>query len=272
MLTELQLFTCTLKAKYKDYKKDIIELGKSLEPKDNILAINSNYIHKVQPDYEKNPEKKKKNKTNQSTRKKQGDGTCFRSCLEFVIKLENDNNNETKVYKPKFYPATGEIQIPGVLKEDFSDGIKILEHLSYFIKEYPPAEENVYPLMLNYKCEVKLDRNTQLLDFNKLCKYIKNSETTDLPYNLMDIHVSQQASQALNIRFKMENEKKLVSIWRSGKINIIGLKCSWDADIIYNYLNKVIPDFVVMKPIPDKDLDNTRVVNWFDFMSGVFNK
>ena len=253
MLTPLQLFTCTLSAKFENYQNDIIKLGELLEPKEDVLAINSNYIHKAQPDHEKHlksPKESKKSKKININRR-QGDGTCFRSCIEFIIKIKNPNIPSHKVYRPRLYPVSGELQIPGIIKSDFSDGYIILDVLSKFLNQKTP--ETITPILANYKCTITFNNSDELLDTRKMHKYISTSEETDLPYPLLETHHADSGSQALMIRFKINEKIQCVAIWGSGKINIIGVKHKLDVDKIYEYLNQIIPNFIVVKPPLDND-------------------
>ena len=114
MLTTLQLFTCTLSSKFVGYHGDFVELAERLEPGGSILAINSNFAHKTLSGFEKYLKTAKEPKLTRSGayRKRQGDGSCFSSAIEFVIKIECPGILITKVYKPKFYPSTEEVQVP----------------------------------------------------------------------------------------------------------------------------------------------------------------
>jgi len=252
MLTPLKLFTCTLASKL-EIKDSFAELAEHLEPRDSILAINSNFAHKAQPGYEqylKTPKEPTLKRSGKGHRKQQGDGSCFHSAIEFVVKIDHSEISNNKVYKPKLYPGTGEIQVPGVIVNDFSDGFIVLETLSLFLNASILIPGN--PIMLNYRCIVSFSNSQELLGLKKICDHIHESDPSNLPYPLLETHVAVDGTQALTIRFRIGEKIQRISIWRSGKINITGAK-SWENVVkIYDYLNQILPRCVITKPQPDK--------------------
>ena len=240
MLTPLKLFTCTLSAKF-EIKGIITELAEHLEPQGSILAINSNFAHKAQPGYEqylKAPKEPTMNRSGKGHRKRQGDGSCFRSSIEFIVKIDHSEISKNKVYKPKLYPGTGEIQVPGVIVYDFSDGITVIETLASFLNQNILVPGN--PIMLNYRCVVSFNSPQELLNLQKISEYIRESDQSDLPYPLLETHVAVDGTQALTVRFKIGEKIQRVSIWRSGKINITGAKYQENAIRLYDYFNLIL--------------------------------
>ena len=92
--SRLYLTLCVYSAKINVKDLNYITIGELLEPNDVIVSINSNFVHKAYPGFEKyiakpknvSPSKKKMMATpGYRERKKVGDGTCFQSCLDFSI-------------------------------------------------------------------------------------------------------------------------------------------------------------------------------------------
>lgn len=255
MLTPLKLFTCTLSAKL-EINDNISDLAEHLEPQGSILAFNTNFIHKAQPDYEKYLKKPKEPKLKTSGngyRKQQGDGSCFQSCIEFTVKINHPDIPNDKVYKSKLYSRSGEVQIHGIILSDYSDGFLVIETLASFLNTNILVSG--YPMMLNYKCNVTFNNTQEMLDLQNICDYINESESSNLPYPLLETHLAIDGSQSLAIRFKIGEKYQRISIWRSGKINIIGAKSQESVEKIYNYLNMIIPNFIIMAPVKDISVD-----------------
>ena len=70
-----------------DYK----ELSKQLEPKDNIVAINSNFVHKALTGYEEYILKPKKRHVELKTNR-YGDCTVFNASIEFTIIVDDEQH------------------------------------------------------------------------------------------------------------------------------------------------------------------------------------
>jgi hypothetical protein len=117
----------------------------------NVIAIDSNFGHILTDlNYYKKPKTSRQNITK---RKIQGDGTCLNSQISLSIKAPEDHFRPNKVYPIKLF-RNGKMQIPGILKEDLSDFIPIIDYLCYFIKEFIKSiddkvflDKYVYPIM-----------------------------------------------------------------------------------------------------------------------------
>lgn len=245
MLTSLKLFTCTLSAKL-EINDNIKNLGERLEPRESILAFNTNFIHKAQSGYEnylKEPKKPTKKRSG-GYRKQQGDGSCFQSSIEFIVKINHSNISDNKIYKPKLYSRTGEIQIPGILMNDYSDGHLVIETLASFLNTNVITQG--YPIMLNYRCTVSFNNPQEMLDLKNIHCYIVECDPSNLPYPLFETHFD---NKTLSVRFKIGEKIQRISFWHSGKINIIGAKSHENVEKIYNYFNVILPNFIVMKSI-----------------------
>ena len=122
ILSGLSLSLCVYSVKISVKDLNYKDLGEQLEPTKNILAINSNFVHKAYDGFESfinrpkklTPSKKKLLATHDyKERKKIGDGTCFQSCLEFIVLIDE------KTYKMRYFPRSGDLQVFGVTDENF---------------------------------------------------------------------------------------------------------------------------------------------------------
>ena len=83
IISDLTMFTCTLRLRLSNINCTPESLSKVLNPTGCVKAINSNFHHKAQEGYlnfKKEPSQKRKCK-----RKFQGDGTCFNSAVEAIM-------------------------------------------------------------------------------------------------------------------------------------------------------------------------------------------
>ena len=171
----LSLSLCVYSAKINVNGFNYINLGEQLEPKGDIVSINSNFIHKAITGYEYfiakpkilTPAKKKLIALpGYKERKKVGDGTCFQSCLDFTILLDDTLTGE-KNYRMRYFPKSGDLQVFGVKDEDFKSGklvvdkfINYLKHNSGLIAFDSVAVVSTKLSLLNYKFDVKLPNQT----------------------------------------------------------------------------------------------------------------
>jgi hypothetical protein len=245
---------------------------------DNILAINSNFGHSSQIGYEHLIKHIKTNKkTLVRSRKIQGDGTCFNSAIEPAIRLPS---NADKIYFVKCFSTTGETQIPGVIKEDLSDGhevlvifIDYLNSLNIGVNEEKIRIAYEKPIMLNYKFKLNRTSNNILINLLKLAEYFQLMELNDLtihnkkeidtywiivypPYMIKETKSSVDDIK-VSVRFKC-SEKRLprVNIFQEGKVNILGSDAVISAKLIYEFLSDLFKynwnNLIVIKPEKDK--------------------
>lgn len=191
VFSELKLFVCTYVAKIGNININFEQLTHILcgNLSGNILALNSNYGHSAQPGYEyymkhQNTSASSSNAKGR-TRKIQGDGTCFNSAIEPVIKL--DESREDKVYFIKCFPTTGETQIPGVINDDYSDGHNVLVTFIDYLNglqlgiQQDGIIQQIYiehegPKMLNYKFKLNRESDRILINLIKLAEYLTTVE------------------------------------------------------------------------------------------------
>lgn len=284
IFSELNLFVCTYVAKLANININFEQLTNILcnNLSGNILAINSNYGHASQLGYESFIKQPKKINSKSSTyvkgrtRKIQGDGTCFNSAIEPVIKL--DNSIENKFYFIKCFPTTGETQIPGVIKNDFSDGhdvlvtfVEYLNALNIGINENGTIKE-IYieregPKMLNYKFKLNRETNRILINLIKIAEYLILLESNDdvnvdswvlvtKPFPIKEI---KSPVDDIKVSFRFQTSLKRaprINIFQEGKINILGAESIDSAELIYIFLTDIFKlnwrNLINIKP--EKDL------------------
>jgi hypothetical protein len=279
------------------------ELADKMEPKGDVIVINSNFAHKCLPGYEsliKTPEdkekkklakksRKKKNKSQQETkvekkpkkpRKQQGDGTCFRHAFEPIIKIGVAN------YHVRYFPASGDTQIPGIVCQDYSDAHATLNIFVKYLNEtklfgdVSVKEEKL--TLRNYKFELQDVPSGTLLRFNKIADYFRTSFVDD-DFVIDEIDYSNDDNR-LSISFILKSELKekpittvpvktksgkskkkhtLLKFFPGGKMNILGVKKSGGAEKLYDCIKRTFAqkwnDFIMIKPKPDRKPTTTPI-------------
>lgn len=281
IFSKLTLFVCTYVAKLGNININFEQLTHMLlnNLSGNVLALNSNYGHASQIGYEHFIKSPNNNPININkigrSRKIQGDGTCFNSAIEPVIKL--NSSKEGKYYFIKCFPTTGETQIPGVINADFSDGhevlvtfIDYLNSLNMGIKENDTIKQiYIYsegPKMLNYKFKLNRENDRILINMNKLAEYLflieQNEENIDpwvkisTPYDIKEI---KSPVDDIKVSFRFQTSIKRaprINVFQEGKINILGAESVESSKLIYTYLTNVFihnwNKLISIKPEKDK--------------------
>lgn len=282
IFSELNLFVCTYVAKLGNINVNFEQLTHTLcdNLSGNILAINSNYGHASQPGHEsfiKHPKVIINDKhiyIKGRTRKIQGDGTCFNSAIEPVIKL--NNSSDDKFYYIKCFPTTGETQIPGVIESDFSDGhdvlvifINFLNNLQIGIREADTIKqiyiESEGPKMLNYKFKLNRENNRILINMIKIAEYlfVLDQDGDILPWIRIDppfqIKEIKSPVDDIKVSFRFQTSVKRaprINIFQEGKINILGSESIESARLIYTFLTDIFKNnwtrLINVKPEKDK--------------------
>lgn len=284
VFTELTLFVCTYVAKLDNINVPFQTLTHKLcnHLYGNILAINSNFGHGAQIGYKQFIKSPKKTiiDPNIRVRKVQGDGTCFNSAIEPVIRLPNATTS--KVYFIKCFPTTGETQIPGVINPDLSDGHQVLVTFIKYLNELQIGENNKKiviqsegPKMINYKFRLIRKTNRILINLRALADYLlfiekykitkDNPEAEDKKLDNWVIIPSQFQIKEIkypiddiktSFRIKItEKRQPRVNIFQEGKINILGSDTQQSADYIYEYLTQIFKEnwSKLIKVRPEKD-------------------
>jgi hypothetical protein len=86
-----------------------IELGEKFEPTKNVVAINSNFVHKAFDGYDHFLSKPKSEKHRRGSAsdnslnkyKHYGDGSTFNACIEFSIIIDESGNTNVIRYFPR---------------------------------------------------------------------------------------------------------------------------------------------------------------------------
>jgi len=278
-LTDLTMFLCTYFASFRNLHMDFVELNlKMVNQVENIkcspefdkidesvVTINGNFGHAALIGYEflmKDPNKMSAKKLKRKQKRKiQGDGTCFNSAVEPIVKI--DNSISGKLYYMKCFPTTGEAQVPGVIRADFSDGKSALEAFAKYLTKMGVGDldENnlpktiVYanegPSMINYKCQVKRTSPRMIINMRKLSAFLIYAEQNNL--------TSIDPLDGVGVIFKFESfgRSPRIKIFQSGKINILGASSESSGYSVYRYLSRLFAmkwsDFVCLKPRKDSE-------------------
>ncbi|CAJ0898247.1 5063_t:CDS:10 [Entrophospora sp. SA101] len=239
----LCVYSVKLSVKDLDYKP----LGEQLEPNKDIVAINSNFIHKAYEGFDefiarpkKLTAKQKKLKTMPlfKERKKVGDGTCFQSCLDIVILIDS------KHYKMRYFPKSGDLQVFGVVDKDYRSGELAIQTFIMYLKEsngltmFETVEIIKSSLsLLNFKYHMLLPSNLRI-DVSKLDSILA-SDLYPPPFKIVYKVDPIDSIRKLSIVFESNGKKTRVIIWPSGKINIMSAISYDDALKIYNFLGEI---------------------------------
>lgn len=283
--SELSLSLCVYSAKISVKDLDYITIGGLLEPNQEIVSINSNFIHKTYEGFEgyiarpKNisPSKKKLIATQgYRERKKVGDGTCFQSCLDFTIMIGDQCTsqiNDTQIlsypknYRMRYFPKSGYLQVFGVRDENYRSGELVVQRFINYLTNSSgvPAFSSVEIVstslsLLNYKFKVILSPQFRV-DISKLDKIL----TTDLyspPFHIVHRSDPNEGISRFSIIFESNGKKSRVIIWPSGKINIMSVASIDVAIKIYDFLHEIFTaewDNIIKEiPIPDPPKEPVR--------------
>ena len=260
--SDLTLSLCVYSVKLSVKDLDYKILGEQLEPNKDIVAINSNFIHKAFDGFDdfiihpKLPTKQKKLMTMHiyHERKKVGDGTCFQSCLNIVILIDSKN------YKMRYFPRSGDLQVFGVIDNDYQSGKLAVQTFVNYLKESNGITDfgtveiiNTNLSLLNFKYHMILPSNV-LIDISKLDS-ILDSELYPAPFKIIFTINRIESIRKLSIIFESNGKKTRVIIWPSGKINIMSATSYDDALKIYNFLGQIFEseasNVLVIIPTPD---------------------
>src|ERR1041384_1509254 len=221
---------------------DYIELGKRLEPTKNVVAINSNFTHKVFDGYDQFISKPKvkrikkidgfKKASSGKGRIRSGDHTTFNACIEFTIIVDDEKN--TKV--TRYFPRSGAIQI-------FNANVSIDILISYLLESDLPEFASVSlvgeikPLLMNYRFSINIGDNkfvnlACLADILVADDCIKDMAPFPIQYVKYDNDIAKIAIVFTN--------KIRVHVWpKSGKVNIFGSKAELTGALICEFIQDV---------------------------------
>ena len=239
-----------------DYK----ELGKQLEPKDNIVAINSNFVHKALTGYEEYILKPKKRRVELKTNR-YGDCTVFNASIEFTIIVDDEQH----VRNIRFFPRAGKLQLYGVYPSNVPEPTSLF--IEYLHACGVPAYENVRiisddkkALLLNYKFVINIGEGRIIkithvrADLNSDNHKLREMSPFPIRYVTDNIAFT---NNKVSIKFGTNEKGIRVIIWPNyGKVNIFGCKTELSASLLYDFIcdifNKRWDHFVVDLPKRDK--------------------
>jgi hypothetical protein len=256
----LTLSLCVYSAKISVKDLNYIELGEKFTPNEKIVAINSNFIHNAYNGFEEFISKPKKityyKKKLMATagykeRKKVGDGTCFGSCLEFIIFID-------KPYKTRYFPKSGDLQVFGVTDEKYRSGEIVADCFINYLKKSLNLDSieiiSTYLSLVNYKFDVLLP-DKFLIDLTKLGAII-NSKQYQSPFPIHFTNVCIDGRK-LSVIFKINDKKTRFIIWPSGRVNIMSAVNFDNASRIYEFFLGVFEaewkSIIKALPISNKD-------------------
>lgn len=210
---------------------DCIKLGKSFEPTKDIIAINSNYIHKCFHGYDQFLSKPKPKSTSKSkVGGLRGDRSTFNSCIEFTLILNTCDGKTTVI---RYFPKSGRIQL-------FTDINIINIFLQYLnecgLSEFTSVElVNKTILLNNFKFSIILnsDKIIDLFHLYNILESIKFETPFPIKYIKFGMHS--------NIIILFENKIRM-HIWHTGKVNFFGTKDRFSAQLIYDFLLKAFTE------------------------------
>lgn len=288
-LTEPVMFVATFEAKLNNISIPMHDAIDMIDCRYPIVAINCNFGHKCLEGYERYL-KTKPGKTI-GTRKGQGDRTCFNSALEPVYIPDRADLPPSKVYYPKLFPSTGEVQVPGSLMPDMSDSMEAVNVLVDLLNYHglgnadehgdpmPITIKTARPNMINFKFRIKRASPRILLDLYSLGAYFEVLEKRkivvgnvlrgdeadkvldDLPHGTtlipppFVIRETKPPIEDVKLTFKFRRIR--IKIFMRGKINILGADSFESANKIHQYMSELLrtnhSKFIRIQPKSDSE-------------------
>jgi hypothetical protein len=236
---------------------DYIELDERFEPTKDVVAINSNFIHKAFDGYDhflSKPKSEKRRKGGASDnslnrRKHYGDGSTFNACIEFSIIIDESGN----INIIRYFSRSGSIQVFASLAP-----VDILRYLSEcLLPEFSSVRllDGCRLLLCNYKFVINI-KEGRFIDFASLAHALESdvSIREASPFLIKFIkYDSDDVHSKIAIVFSLKNR---VHIWpKSGKVNIFGTNTDLAASLLYDFICDIFStrwnDFVCDSPTPD---------------------
>ena len=160
-----------------------------------IIAINTNFHHFCRKGCEYDIQIKSKKKIIPKKRQPQGDESVFHSAIQLTVLLnmnlseyiEKEDKSKVKKYFVKLY-STGKLQIPGIIEQDLSDGITIINGIIQYINTLEISTvcfnlitfNDIDIIMMNYNTELCITSSRILFNFNLFGEYISQLEKKKL--------------------------------------------------------------------------------------------
>jgi len=250
--------------RHKDIMPVLMRIG---EPSGVVIAINSNYGGVVQPNYEEHLKTGAKPKKNAPAGRKQrqpeGQGGCFSSALEPILRPPPDSEICQKleandlvgiIYKLKYFPTTGSFQVAGCRLNDLTDGYWATEEFTKYLNRINilggPASvrEGSYHLAKrNFKFVLNKRAERQMINFDELYRIILDEKGWPVPIIEATVKITGRETSFL-FHYECEpdlNGKPRVKMPRvnfyhaSGRINFLGFPSFEFAQQVYNILDRM---------------------------------
>lgn len=266
-LSELRPFTCTIEARIDGLEISHERLTALLNPVGAVEEIHSNYGHKslAGPIEPKKPRRGRRRRCyetaipNRKQRQPEGDGSCFNSAVEAVIRL---TPGAPKIYKLKYFPTGGTTQIPGVIEPDLSDGRRVVEIWVEFLNRALAgvAQVRLHQFktnMINYMFRVQLDNpEKDMIDLERVAQAVRDTPGATSPFPVIDTLLPAERNK-LTVQFQAPDKRSAIRVhfFPFGKINELGVNTRENGTAIYEYLCRVFAirgrELVYVPPEPD---------------------
>lgn len=205
-----------------------------LQAAGNVVAINTNFSHNSIPGHEhqiKHPKQKK------VRRKPQGDGTCFNSSIEPIVKTYYGFR------KVRCFPSGGCIQVPGCHDIYMRDASLALFELIRLLTDQKLNKDGHEIKILKFKPELQNFKYSIILksQWRVNIKYIARLVESD--NYVLGINASLIKLENTIVSISIENNSKknsVLEIFRSGKILMLGNNKTADVYVVYNAISGLI--------------------------------
>lgn len=245
-----------------------------------VKAVNSNYGGTSQPGYEHYIKAGAKEMplppAGHKNRQPEGQGGSFNSALEPVMKPSPESEigqrlaeagQQDRVYKVKFFPTTGSMQVSGVVLPDLSDGKWVIHALIQFLNDSnllggaASLESAIREELVNFKFTLRQRTVRQVINFRGLHTFLTTDPAAGgLPAPLILATLkppSDGAKASFSCRFGCKTPRVNLFLI-SGKINFLGFPSYDFAREMYQFLSDQFlanwDKFVALQPLKDGDV------------------
>jgi len=203
-----------------EFLKNAKKGTESSSNKFEIIAINTNYNHFCRKGCEYDIQIKSKKKIIPKKRQPQGDESVFHSAIQLTVILNislcdyihMEDKSKVKKYFVKLY-STGKLQIPGIIEQDLSDGILIINGIIDYINTLNISTaafsnisyDHIDIIMMNYNTELCITSPRILFNFSLFGEYISQLENKKLyegAYLIWDSLVTERPLDYFIEKFK----------------------------------------------------------------------
>lgn len=278
-LTSVYLFLCTYAARLEGLALPELAdgmnghrfLSRRLRPHGQLVAFNSTFGSGALPGYEsyikvpKVPDVEPQGPGMPGRRRRppQGLGTCFNSAIEPIIIPEAFPD---RVFKLKFFPATGQVQVPDTKRQDYADGMAAIRAFVHELERQgfgAFAVRDAQPFMLNYKSTIVRrqgapDPRRDIVDLVALQRAIAgHAHAPPFPVEGTGRALEENGYVKDNrllfwCKYAPGCEKKKITIkiYLGGKINLLGARSPEQARRIFGWLRRICARTRLVERIP----------------------